>query len=550
MKKTLLTTLGLACMTAAIAQQVPSPSWTITQNASFSITSAGIKFLDAVDINTVWVTGYNGFSVNANYNWYAKSTDGGTTFTSGNCYADTNTYRMANMEGIDGNTAWVSAYLKSTNDRGAAHKTTNGGGTWTNMLSANMYSQTPNGSFLNVVSFWNANTGMTQGDPIGGEFEIYRTTNGGTSWTVVPGANIPNPTSGEYGIVNVYCKEGSTNHWFGTNKNRIYRTNDAGVTWSVSALTSTIGGGAALGVGDIAFVSPLYGLASAYWGPTGSGTLTMYNTTDGGATWNLIPTIDPNLGLNDFCAIPGTSYFASCGNGSGNQVLSFSTDNGVTWNSWNSQNIGYLAIDFAGPQVGWVGSFSSQTLASSGGVYKYSGPNLFVPTNANASFTVGSSQCASVAVTMTNNSTGAPTPTYTWSTNPAATISNSNAVNPSMTFTATGPYTITLIANNSGTTSTTTRTITVAICMGMNEIASAINSMEVYPNPAHDFININVEGVIDYSYLVTDMLGKAVKAGTSNGEKVSFNVNDLSKGIYFLTVQSQGHRSVKKIVVE
>ena len=56
MKKTLLTTLGLACMTAAIAQQVPSPSWTITQNASFSITSAGIKFIDAVDINTVWVT--------------------------------------------------------------------------------------------------------------------------------------------------------------------------------------------------------------------------------------------------------------------------------------------------------------------------------------------------------------------------------------------------------------------------------------------------------------------------------------------------------------
>ncbi|MBK9285152.1 MAG: T9SS type A sorting domain-containing protein [Sphingobacteriaceae bacterium] len=549
MKKTLLTILGLLGLTAAFGQPMPSPSWTIQQNASFSITSAGIRFLDAIDVNTVWVTGYNGGAPNQNYNWWAKSTDGGTTFTSGNTYADTNTYIMANMEGIDGNTAWVSAYLKGTTDRGAAHTTTNGGTTWTNMLAPNMYSVAGQ-SFLNVVSFWTPSVGMLQGDAIGGEMELYRTTDAGATWTQVPGANIPNPTAGEYGLVNVYCKEGTTNHWFGTNKNRMYRSFDAGLTWSVSALTSTIGGGAALGVTDVAFVNQNYGLASCYWGPTGQGTLTLFNTTDGGATWNLIPNVDPNFGLNDFCAIPGTAYFASCGNGAGNQLLSFSTDNGVTWNSWNSQNIGYLAIDFASSQVGWVGSFSSNTLASSGGVFKYSGPNLFVPTNAVADFTVNASQCASVAVTMTNNSTGAPIPTYTWSTNPAASISNSNAVNPSITFTATGPYTITLIANNTGSTSTTTRTVDVSICAGVNEIASAINSMNVFPNPAKDQLNINITGVIDYSFLITDVLGKPVKAGLSGGEKVSLNVSDLASGIYFLTVQSQGHKSVKKIIIE
>ena len=53
MKKTLLTILSLATIGTAVAQQVVSPSWTIAQNASFSLTSAGVRFLDAVDINNV-----------------------------------------------------------------------------------------------------------------------------------------------------------------------------------------------------------------------------------------------------------------------------------------------------------------------------------------------------------------------------------------------------------------------------------------------------------------------------------------------------------------
>jgi hypothetical protein len=46
--------------------------------------------------------------------------------------------------------------------------------------------------FLNGVIFFDANNGVAFGDPEGGEFEIYTSNNGGTSWTRVAGGSVPN----------------------------------------------------------------------------------------------------------------------------------------------------------------------------------------------------------------------------------------------------------------------------------------------------------------------------------------------------------------------
>jgi len=551
MKKSLLTILSLATIGSAVAQQTPSPSWTITQNASFSVTSAGIKFLDAVDANTVWAIGTDGTAPARNYNWWSKTTNGGTSYTSGNCYADTNTYVLANLEGIDGNTAWVSSYLKASQDRGGVHKTTDGGANWVNMLTAPMFS-VAGGSFVNLVSFLTPSIGIVQGDPItiGGslEFEIYKTTDGGANWAAIPGANIPNPLGGEFGLVNIYTKQGTSNYWFGTNKNRIFRSTDAGQTWSVAAqMTSTMG--AVLGVNDIAFTDANNGVAAVYFGPTGQGTLSLWNTTNGGATWSVIPSVDPNFGKNDMCNIAGTSWFASAGAGAGNNIVSFSSDNGVTWNSWGGANIQYLYIDFVNPSTGWVGSFSSNTLASQGGIYKYSGASLLQP--ASASFTIAATNCTNVGVPVTNNSGGNPFPTYSWSVSPNATISNSTATNPLFTFTVSGTYTITLSATNPSNTSVTTRTISIANCVGMNENTMLSQNISIYPNPANDKMNIDVNGLTSFNYVVTDLLGKVIVSDKSvSGERTTIDVSTITKGIYFLTIENNGQKATKKIIVE
>lgn len=375
MEKSLLSIFGAVLVTGAVAQTpTPSPFWTTTLNTNFSNVAAGVVYLDAVDQNTVWAIGNDGFAPAKFINQYSKTTNGGTSFTSGTIYADTNTYVLANLDGIDGNTAWVSSYLKASQVQGAIHQTTNGGVTWTNMTAANMYTNTSS-SFCNIVSFLTPSVGITMGDPVGGEFEIWRTTNGGTNWTQISGANIPNPVSGEFGLVNVYEENGTSNYWFGTNKNRIYRSTDAGQTWSVSApFTSTIG--AAAGIGDIAFSDANNGICTAFFGPQGGATLTLWKTTDGGATWTNISSIDPSFGRSDICGIPGTTWFASAGSASGNNVISFSSDGGVTWNSWGGSNIQYITVDFVSNNVGFAGSFSDQTNPAVGGAWKYTGQPL------------------------------------------------------------------------------------------------------------------------------------------------------------------------------
>jgi hypothetical protein len=358
MKKPLLFA-AMACCLSAAAQITPSPFWT-NQNSNFSIPSAGARYLHAVNANVVWAMGYDGTAPNRNYNGFTRTINGGSSYTSGFVYPDTNTYHPSSIEGIDANTAWVTAYQKPGN-KGAIHTTTNGGLNWTNMTAVGMY--TNSASFANITCFFTPSVGITMGDPIGGEFEIWRTTDGGATWTKIPGASIANPLGGEYGLTDVYTKFGTTDCWFGTNLGRVYHSSDAGLTWTAASIGSTPY------INEVAFRDAMNGILLT---STGSA----YNTTNGGATWTQISPLDPNMGLNSVCAIPGTTWYASCGAGTGNTVISYSFDDGVTWNSWGGTNVQYLEIDFVSNTDGYAGGFSDPSNPAVDGMFRYNGVPL------------------------------------------------------------------------------------------------------------------------------------------------------------------------------
>ncbi len=366
MKKSLLFIAISFLSIGANAQIVPSPFWT-NQSANYPNVSTGTQWFDAIDANNVWALGYNGTLPNANFNDYTRTNNGGTTYTAGLVYPDTLTYHPSSIEGIDPTTAWVTSYLNTTLNKGAIHTTTNGGVTWTNMTAVNMY--TNNTSWADFTAFCTATVGITLGDPVSGEFEIHRTTNGGATWSAVAGTAIPNPLGGEYGITDLYTKFGANDIWFGTNLGRIYHSSNQGQSWTVA---SVIGGSY---ITKIAFRSALNGIA--YTNNAGSPAFT---STNGGISWTAITPIDPNMGKNAICVIPGTNMYASCGAGVGNNVISYSTDDGLTWNNWGGANVQYLEIEFVSNSVGFAGGFSDPGTPGLDGMFKYSGVPLGVST--------------------------------------------------------------------------------------------------------------------------------------------------------------------------
>lgn len=76
--------------------------------------------------------------------------------------------------------AWATFYNTNSN-QGKVLKTTDGGQNWTDQPSA-VFDMSL-GAFPNIIHFWDENTGVVIGDPSGGYWEIYTTTNGGANGT-------------------------------------------------------------------------------------------------------------------------------------------------------------------------------------------------------------------------------------------------------------------------------------------------------------------------------------------------------------------------------
>jgi len=233
--KKLLLCFSLIALTSTINAQ-----WT-SQATGFSAASRGLSEMKIVDANTVWGIAYDGSGLGLEIQEFTVTTNGGASWNPGIIDVGNTALQITNISPVSGTTAWVGAF-DGTDGLGGVFKTSNGGATW-EPQNADGFT-TVGESWFNVVHFFNANVGLTMGDPEGGEFEIYKTINGGTDWTRIAGSALPNPLSGEYGYNGGYATAGGT-FWFTTNKGRVYRTTDQGVTWTVAQAPITDFGGTA-----------------------------------------------------------------------------------------------------------------------------------------------------------------------------------------------------------------------------------------------------------------------------------------------------------------
>lgn len=169
MKRT-ITLFLITCASIANAQTVK------LLNSGGKVSFRG---LSVVTDNIVWVSGTAGT--------VGRSVDGGETWT----WMTVKGFEKADfrdIEAFDDKTAVIMGIA----DPAYILRTTDGGTNW-NVV----FKDTTKGMFLDAMEFWNEQSGIVIGDPLGDKIFIARTFDGGKTWRGIPAGNIPTADKGE-----------------------------------------------------------------------------------------------------------------------------------------------------------------------------------------------------------------------------------------------------------------------------------------------------------------------------------------------------------------
>jgi hypothetical protein len=224
---------------------------------------------------------------------------------------------------------------------------------------------------------------------------IYRSSNGGTNWSLVATASGAPGTAVVFDPVTAGVVYAALGYSAGTGVNGVYRSTDHGATW-----TKLIGTGINLfptsGVGridlDLARTTPTT-LYAAVANSSGASFLGMFKTTDSGANWtkltntpdactssagsqcfyDLIVRVDPNNASIVF-------YGGSTGDNNNSRVLFRSSDGGANWTSvangagGTKLHVDLHALAFAAPPA-----TDRLYIGSDGGAYRSDNPTVVAP---------------------------------------------------------------------------------------------------------------------------------------------------------------------------
>ena len=89
--------------------------------------------------------------------------------------------------------------------------------------------------------------------------------------------------------------------------------------------------------------------------------------------------------------------------------------------------------------------------------------------------------------------------------------------------------------------------------IGIKEIKEESNSVKVYPNPAKDFLTIDLSEIIDKESIIKiyNSLGQIIfEEKKAESEKIAITTSFLGKGIYFIQINEKNKVCSKKVIIE
>jgi hypothetical protein len=183
-----------------------------------------------------------------------------------------------------------------------------------------------------------------------------------------------------------------------------------------------------------------------------------------------------------------------------------------------------------------------------------------------SAFSVLSSTCIGQGSTVTGTANFVASSTiaadycsFSWSVSPGVTISSTSAINPSFTISTFGTFTIYLVVNDGNGQNSMMQTVTTNTCLDVSvkENSSLIGSVNLFPNPSNDATTLTVSSKTGdlLNVNVYDLTGKMVLSPVQNqqlinGEnKYTLNTQELTNGIYFVTLSTINGKETVKLVV-
>lgn len=257
----------------------------------------------------------------------------------------------------------------------------------------------------------------------------------------------------------------------------IYKTTNAGTTWTTVTNGVPVGSGAPQGICvDPTDPNNAWVVLSGYTAGN-----KVYVTTNGGSSWTNISANLPNIPANCIVYQPGT-----------NDMVYVGMDVGVyyrnnTSTSWTLYNAGLPNVPISDLEITAVNNGLLHAATYGRGVWSVDlVATLGAPTSA---FAYPSNyKCSLTSITFSDQSQNNPT-SWSWSVTPSAgiAISSSTVQNPTITFPSAGSYTVSMVASNgNGTGLVTSQVITVvppptlvinvqgsAVCLGSPVLLSA-----------------------------------------------------------------------------
>jgi photosystem II stability/assembly factor-like uncharacterized protein len=327
---------GLVLLVAGCQSPPPIPWPALARETQSSGTTALLQAVSAVNDSVVWVSGQRGT--------WARTLNAGLTWRVGGVPGG-DTLQFRDVHAQSGDTAWL---LSSGNgELSRIYRTTDGGASWTLQ-----FQNADSAAFYDCMDFWDGRRGLVYGDEVNGRLMILETTDG-EHWSLIPKERLPAALPGEGGFAAsgtclVTAPGGYA--WIGTGngpKSRVLRTTDYGQTWKVSE--APIAAGEAAGIATVAFSDARVG--AVLGGPIGSPDAVTDNvaiTRDGGATWDSAGRPTFAGAVYGAAFVPGTHTLVAVGP----KGASISNDAGRHWASLDTLN--FWGLGFSPGGAGWL----------------------------------------------------------------------------------------------------------------------------------------------------------------------------------------------------